>query len=197
MSSLCALNCDAFNVPLGAANLDLSSKGLGAAAAILLAGVIKGNTTIISLKCVQPRISHMVAQCLRWSQAPSLVVLASNRPLALAFASGPADTPALSPSPLCLSCTVSTTTTSAPRAHPRSPPSSRRPRSPTWSTPPPPECLLLCQRPLALLICHCLRSTFRSPPPFVHRLRENRIGAQGASALAEGLKSNSTLKELK
>ena len=63
-SSLCALNCDAFNVPLGAANLDLSSKSLGAADAILLAGVIKGNTTIISLKCVQPRISHMVDQCL-------------------------------------------------------------------------------------------------------------------------------------
>ena len=90
-SSLCALECDAFNVPLGAANLDLSNKRLGAAAATLLAGVIKGNTTIMSLKCVQSRISHMVAQCLRWSQAPSLVVLASNRPLALAFASGPAD----------------------------------------------------------------------------------------------------------
>ena len=90
-SSLCALECDAFNVPLGAANLDLSNKRLGAAAATLLAGVIKGNTTIMSLKCVQFRISHMVAQCLRWSQAPSLVVSASNRPLALAFASGPAD----------------------------------------------------------------------------------------------------------
>ena len=64
-SSLCALECDAFNVPLGAANLDLSNKRLGAAAATLLAGVIKGNTTITSLKCVQPRISHMVAQCLR------------------------------------------------------------------------------------------------------------------------------------
>ena len=64
-SSLCALDCDAFNVPLGAANLDLSNKRLSAAAATLLAGVIKGNTTIISLKCVQSRISHMVAQCLR------------------------------------------------------------------------------------------------------------------------------------
>ena len=49
-SSLSALECDAFNVPLGAANLELSKKGLGAAAAILLAGMIKGNTSIISLK---------------------------------------------------------------------------------------------------------------------------------------------------
>ena len=77
-SSLCALNCDAFNVPLGAANLDLSNKRLGAAAATLLAGVIKGNTTIISLKCVQSRISHMVDQCLCLIQALSLAVLASN-----------------------------------------------------------------------------------------------------------------------
>ena len=52
-SSLCALQCDAFDVPLGAANLNLSGKGLGAAAATLLAGVLKRNTTIISLECVQ------------------------------------------------------------------------------------------------------------------------------------------------
>ena len=77
-SSLCSLECDDFNVPLGAANLDLSQKRLGAAAAILLAGVIKGNTRIISLKCVQSRISHMVDQCLSLFQAPSLAVLASN-----------------------------------------------------------------------------------------------------------------------
>ena len=62
-SSLCALNCDAFNVPLGAANLNLSTKSLSAAAATLLAGVIKGNTTIISLTYVQSRISP-TAQCL-------------------------------------------------------------------------------------------------------------------------------------
>ena len=49
-SSLCALQCDAFNVPLGAASLDLSYKRLSAAAATLLAGVLKGNTTITSLK---------------------------------------------------------------------------------------------------------------------------------------------------
>ena len=49
-SSLCALQCDAFNVPLGAASLDLSSKRLGAAAVTLLAGVLKGNTTVTSLK---------------------------------------------------------------------------------------------------------------------------------------------------
>ena len=77
-SSLCALNCDAFNVPLGAANLDLSKKGLNSAAATLLAGVIKGNTTITSLKCVQPRISHMVDQCMCLIRALSLAVLASN-----------------------------------------------------------------------------------------------------------------------
>ena len=45
-SSLCALQCDAFDVPMGAANLDLSYKQLGAAAATLLAGLLKGNTTI-------------------------------------------------------------------------------------------------------------------------------------------------------
>ena len=49
-SSLCALQCDAFNVPLGAASLDLSGKRLNAAAVTLLAGVLKGNTTITSLK---------------------------------------------------------------------------------------------------------------------------------------------------
>ena len=54
-SSLCALQCDAFDVPLGAANLDLRSEGLGAAAATLLAGVLKGNTTITSLKCAASR----------------------------------------------------------------------------------------------------------------------------------------------
>ena len=52
-SSLGALECDAFNVPLGAANLKLSNQSLGAAGATLLAGVIKGNKTIISLRCVQ------------------------------------------------------------------------------------------------------------------------------------------------
>ena len=51
-SSLCALECDAFHVPLGATDLDLSRKGLGAAAATLLAGVIKGNTSISALKWV-------------------------------------------------------------------------------------------------------------------------------------------------
>ena len=47
-------------------------------------------------------------------------------PIVFAFVSAPADTPALSPSPLCLSCTVSKRTTSDPRAQPRSPLSSRR-----------------------------------------------------------------------
>ena len=49
-SSLCALQCDAFNVPLGAASLDICGKRLNAAAVTLLAGVLKGNTTITSLK---------------------------------------------------------------------------------------------------------------------------------------------------
>ena len=49
-SSLRALECDDFYVPLGATNLDLSSKRLGPAAATLLAGVIKGNTSISTLK---------------------------------------------------------------------------------------------------------------------------------------------------
>ena len=51
-SSLCALQCDAFNVPLGAASLDLRCRpeSLNAAAVTLLAGVLKGNTTITSLK---------------------------------------------------------------------------------------------------------------------------------------------------
>ena len=55
-SSLCALQCDAFDVLMGAANLDLSGKGLGAAAATLLAGVLKGSTTITSLKCATSQI---------------------------------------------------------------------------------------------------------------------------------------------
>ena len=46
-----------------------------------------------------------------------------------------------------------------------------------------PECLLLCQCPLTHLLSHRLHSTFRS-----HRLANNRIGAQGASALAAVLK---------
>ena len=49
-SSLCALQCDAFNVPLGAASLDLRGKRLNVAAVTLLAGVLKGNTPITSLK---------------------------------------------------------------------------------------------------------------------------------------------------
>ena len=49
-SSLCALECDAFHVPLGATDLDLRGERLGPAAATLLAGVIKGNTSISTLK---------------------------------------------------------------------------------------------------------------------------------------------------
>ena len=49
-SSVCALGCDAFDVPRDAASLDLSSKGLGPAAAVLLAGVLRGNSSITKLK---------------------------------------------------------------------------------------------------------------------------------------------------
>ena len=51
------------------------------------------------------------------------------------------------------------------------------------------ECSLLCQRPLTLLNTR-LRSRARS-------LRDNKLGPEGGAALAEGLKGNSTLKELK
>ena len=47
----------------------------------------------------------------------------------------------------------------------------------------------LCQRPLTLLITSLL-SRARS-------LRNNHIGPKGGAALADGLKGNSTLKELK
>ena len=67
----------------------------------------------------------------------------SHRPRLFAFVSAPT----LSPSPLHPSLAVSETISSETRAPLRSPPSSRRRRSPTWSAPPP-ECLLLCQRPL-------------------------------------------------
>ena len=49
-SSVCALRCDAFDVPRDAASLDLSSKGLGPEAAVLLAGVLRGNSSITKLK---------------------------------------------------------------------------------------------------------------------------------------------------
>jgi hypothetical protein len=87
--------------------------------------------------------------------------------------------------PPCPSLTVSEPTTSEPRAPLRSPPSSRRRRSPIWSAPPP-ECLLLCQ--LTLLTTH-LRSLARS-------LSWNGLGPEGGAALAKGLKGNSTLQSL-
>jgi len=48
-SSVTALGCDAFDVPRDAASLDLSSKGLSPAAAVLLAGVLRGNSSITKL----------------------------------------------------------------------------------------------------------------------------------------------------
>jgi len=78
-----------------------------------------------------------------------------------AFVSMPVDMPALSPFPPYPSLTVSTATTSEPRAPPRSPPSSRQRRSLTWSAPPP-ECSLSCQRPLTCLLSHHSHPTPRS-----------------------------------
>ena len=51
-----------------------------------------------------------------------------------------------------------------------------------------PKCLPFCQRPLTLLNTS-LHSRARS-------LRGNKIGPEGAAALAEGLKGNSTLRSL-
>ena len=68
--------------------------------------------------------------------------------------SAPIDTPTLSPSRPHPSLAVWSGTASETRAPLRSPPSSRRRRSPTWSAPPP-ECLLLCQCPLTRLHSHC------------------------------------------
>ena len=54
-----------------------------------------------------------------------------------AFLSAPIDTPTLSPFPSCPSLAVLAATTLEPWAPPRSPPSSRRRRSPPWGKPPP------------------------------------------------------------
>jgi hypothetical protein len=59
------------------------------------------------------------------------------------------------------SLTVSDSMTSEPRAPPRSPPSSRIRRSPTWSAPPP-ECSRLCQCPLTCSLSHHRYPTPRS-----------------------------------
>ena len=53
----------------------------------------------------------------------------------------------------------------------------------------PEKCLLSCQRPLTLLTIPA--------PPSVYSLQNNMLGPEGGTALAEGLKDNSTLQVLK
>ena len=48
-SKLGALKCDAFDMPVGATSLNLSSEGIGPGAATLLAGVVKFTTTLTVL----------------------------------------------------------------------------------------------------------------------------------------------------
>ena len=45
-----AIQCDAFTLPAGALSADLSSKGIGPGAAVLLAGVLKCNTQLMTLQ---------------------------------------------------------------------------------------------------------------------------------------------------
>ena len=52
-----------------------------------------------------------------------------------------------------------------------------------------PKCLPFCQRPLTLLTV--------AAPSLAYSLEYNRLGPKGGAAVAEGLKGNSTLKELK
>ena len=49
-SKLGAIKCDAFGLPVGATSLDLSGKGIGSAAGTLLAGVVKGNASVTSVR---------------------------------------------------------------------------------------------------------------------------------------------------
>jgi len=108
--------------------------------------------------------------------------LVRRHPRVFTVLSAPIDTLAtLSPSPLLPSSAVSGTTRSEIKAPPRSPPSSRRRRSPIWSAPPP-ECLLLCQCPLTRACC------FTAPNHTPCSLMRNVIGDEGASALAAILK---------
>ena len=53
-----------------------------------------------------------------------------------------------------------------------------------------PERSLFCQRPLTRLTTH-----LRTPPRC--SLVDNRLGPEGAAAIAEGLKGNTTLQSLK
>jgi len=98
-------------------------------------------------------------------------------PRVFAFVSMPIDTPTLSLSPPHPSLAVSEATTSKTRAPPRSLPSSRRRRSPTWSAPLP-ECLLLCQCPFTCLLSHHPHPTPRLQSWRQHDPRPGRLRAR-------------------
>ena len=85
--------------------IDLRRRGLGVASAIIIASCIKENRVLKELQCAPARV--------------------------FAFLSVPVDTPTLSLLQSYPSLAVSGATTSEPRAPLRSPPSSRRLRSPT------------------------------------------------------------------
>ena len=86
------------------------------------------------------------------------------------------------------SSAVSTATTLETRAPLRSPPSSRRRRSPAWGARPH-RVFDFVSMPIDTLSIR-LRSRARS-------LQGNRLGPQGGAALAEGIKGNTTLRSLK
>jgi hypothetical protein len=82
---------------------------------------------------LSPRASRATRRCNYWSRPLG----ARTSSQVFAFLSAPIDTPTLSPSPPHSSLAVSEATASEMRVPPRSQPSSRRRRSPTWSAPPP------------------------------------------------------------
>jgi hypothetical protein len=99
--------------------LDLEESGLGVISAELLSLMLPAATSVRSLRCVpQTRPSRHQPAFPRCTVAPT-------------FLSAPIDMPTLSPSPPHPLLAVSETTASDTRAPPRSPPSSRRRRSPT------------------------------------------------------------------
>jgi hypothetical protein len=127
----------------------------------------------------RPQRDEDHAPIVRHSPEPEL----SLRPLSM-----PIDTPTLSPPPPHPSLAVSESTRSEARAPPRSPPSSRRLRSPSWGAPPPhAECSLLCQCPLtpmcslppgsvATALVGTTMMSMRSSPP----LRESLCCVRGS-----------------
>ena len=56
-SKLGAIKCDAFDLPVGATSLDFSTKRISSAAGTLLAGVVKGNASVTSVRAFGNRRS--------------------------------------------------------------------------------------------------------------------------------------------